>query len=90
MSSSDHDQTKQMDYVSYLLRLWRESGQKATWRASLEDPVTGERLGFASVDELFDFLQKCMEDGEEMTSKAGGAEEGCAPISETHRKEKWR
>jgi hypothetical protein len=53
MNSSDHDHSKQADYVSCLLRLWRESAQKAVWRASLEDPHTGERLGFASVDELF-------------------------------------
>ncbi len=53
------------DYLSYLLRLWRVSGdgespgmgRKAIWRASLESTRTGERRGFASLDELFDFLQ---------------------------------
>ncbi len=45
------------DYLSYLLRLWRESGQKAAWRASLEDPRTGERLGFASLVDLVAFLE---------------------------------
>jgi hypothetical protein len=56
---------KQPDYLSYLLRLWRVSGdeeslpplQKATWRVSLEDPHTRERQGFASLDELFEFLR---------------------------------
>ena len=47
------------DYESYLLRLWRASdGEDAVWRASLESPHTGEREGFASLDEMFDFLQQ--------------------------------
>jgi len=46
-------------YVSYLLRLWQtRSGGELIWRASLESPHTGERRGFASLDELFTFLQK--------------------------------
>ena len=46
-------------YISYLLRLWwvSEAGQ-STWRASLDDPRTGERLGFSSLPELFEFLEK--------------------------------
>jgi hypothetical protein len=55
----------QPDYLSYLLCLWRVSGdeetpsmsRKAIWRASLESTRTGERRGFASLDELFDFLR---------------------------------
>jgi hypothetical protein len=45
-------------YLSYLLRLW-QSGHKdrAVWHASLESPMTGERLGFASLKELFAFLE---------------------------------
>ena len=49
---------EQPDYLSYLLRLWRVSEEKAAWRASLESSHTGERQGFASLDDLFDFLQK--------------------------------
>ena len=45
------------DYLSYLLRLWRVSENKMAWRASLESSYTGERKGFANLDELFDFLQ---------------------------------
>ncbi|MBI4785494.1 MAG: hypothetical protein HY782_00385 [Chloroflexi bacterium] len=41
-------------YLSYLLRLW---GAGATCRASLESPMTGERRGFASIKDLFAFLQ---------------------------------
>jgi hypothetical protein len=45
------------DYVAYLLRLWREKGGESTrWRASLQDPRSGERVGFANPEELFEFL----------------------------------
>jgi hypothetical protein len=46
------------DYLSYLLRLWRESEEKTAWRASIESSRTGERKGFASLDDLFDFLRR--------------------------------
>jgi hypothetical protein len=45
-------------YLSYLLRLWWEGEEEAGWRASLHDPHSGERLGFASVEELFGFLRR--------------------------------
>ena len=49
---------KQQHYLSYLLRLWQTSDDgKLTWRASLESPGTGQRLGFADLDELFKFLE---------------------------------
>ena len=40
-------------YLSFLLRLWpvKEKGDKV-WRASLESSHTGERWGFATLDEL--------------------------------------
>lgn len=45
-------------YQSYLLRLWQtRDGEKQVWRASLESPGTGQRHGFASLEELFSFLQ---------------------------------
>jgi hypothetical protein len=46
------------NYLSYLLRLWRVSGERSVWRASLESPHTGERIGFASLDALFAFLRE--------------------------------
>jgi hypothetical protein len=50
---------QQPDYLSYLLRLWRVSGEeKAVWRASLESPHTGERRGFANSTDLFIFLER--------------------------------
>lgn len=48
---------KHGDYVSYLLRMWRESEKGAVWRASLQSPHTGDLVGFARLDELFDFLR---------------------------------
>ncbi|MGD8475494.1 MAG: hypothetical protein PVH59_15360 [Anaerolineae bacterium] len=46
-------------YLAYLLRLWREMGGETTrWRASLEDPHSGDKLGFAHLDELVAFLRE--------------------------------
>jgi hypothetical protein len=42
-------------YQAYLLRLWRES-EADPWRATLEDPHTGERLGFSGADLLMAYL----------------------------------
>jgi hypothetical protein len=51
------------DYVAYMLRMWRDRSdtratplKKAPWRASLQSPRSGETIGFASLDDLFDFL----------------------------------
>lgn len=43
-------------YLSYLLRLWRGGDDAATWRASLDDPTSGTRIGFGDLDRLFAFL----------------------------------
>lgn len=46
-------------YVAYMVRFWREqSGRQLVWRASLEDPHTGERKGFANVESLLAFLRE--------------------------------
>ncbi len=50
-----------MKYRSYLLRLWRVETPGLCWRASLEDPHTGERIGFASLEQLFAFLMEQVE-----------------------------
>jgi hypothetical protein len=50
---------KQQGYISYLLRLWQiRSAGELVWRASLESPHTGKRQGFASLADLFTFLEK--------------------------------
>jgi hypothetical protein len=47
------------DYLSYLLRLWREKdGASTRWRASLQDPLSGQRVGFAHLDELVVYLRE--------------------------------
>ena len=49
--------TEPLAYQSYLLRLWRAlGGAEQPWRASLENPLTGERQGFADLEALFAFL----------------------------------
>ena len=48
----------QPKYHSYLLRLW-ETPQG--WHASLDDPHTGKRLGFASPEQLFAHLMELTE-----------------------------
>lgn len=46
-------------YLSFLLRLWRvKQSDENGWRASLEDPRTGEIRGFASLELLWDFLHE--------------------------------
>ena len=48
-------------YLSYLLRLWQaSSGGELVWRASLEDPHTGARRGFACLAELVAYLEEEM------------------------------
>ncbi len=49
---------RQRPYLAFLLRIWEahQSGQ-LVWRASLENPHTGQRLGFAGLPELFAYLQ---------------------------------
>jgi hypothetical protein len=49
----------QRRYLSYLVRLWQVRADGAwIWRASLEDPRTGERHGFADLERLFAFLRQ--------------------------------
>jgi hypothetical protein len=48
-------------YRAFVLRTWHESSLEAAetgiWRYSLEDPHSGERYGFATIDALVAFLQ---------------------------------
>lgn len=45
-------------YQAYLVRLWPvRSGGQRVWRAALESPHTGERHAFATLEELFTFLE---------------------------------
>jgi hypothetical protein len=52
------DVGKYTDYLSYLLRLWRDSDDRAPWRASLQSAQTCERIHFASLESLLDYLRR--------------------------------
>ena len=63
---------KRQTYLSYLLRLWRADGEEgATWRASLENPQTGERRGFAGLDAMVAFLRQQID----LAPERGGEED---------------
>jgi hypothetical protein len=51
---------KRRRYLAYLLRLWQEGealGEPPLWRASLQRPQSEELRGFASLADLFSFLE---------------------------------
>lgn len=51
------------NYHSFLLRLWRvQVDGEPIWRASLENPFTGERKGFANLSELVVYLEAQVSD----------------------------
>jgi hypothetical protein len=43
-------------YHAYLLRIWREE-EGMPWRATLQNPHTGEQEGFATVEQLITFIR---------------------------------
>jgi hypothetical protein len=50
-------------YRSWLLRCWHERGAAGLaggWRFSLEEPGTGERRGFGSLEALLAFLERAL------------------------------
>jgi hypothetical protein len=50
------------EYRSYLLRLWVDDvNGKRAWRISLENPFSGERRGFANLQDLCVYLKKKMQ-----------------------------
>ena len=64
----------QQDYLAYLLRLWRAGpAEGGGWRASLQDPQTGQRIGFACLDDAVAYLKEKMgEGGAGVDEGAGG------------------
>ena len=51
--------SEQRSSLSYLMRLWKtDSEGEGVWRASLESPDTGQRKGFATLRDLFAFLEQ--------------------------------
>jgi hypothetical protein len=74
---------QQKRYLSYLLRLWQENGgdppggDQPQWRASLEWPRSDKRQGFASLEDLFAFLER--ETGSGSPRPERSDEGGCQP-----------
>jgi hypothetical protein len=61
MNNNTNNPTKDLkptERFSYLLHVWRTNGQ---WRASLEVPGTGKRIGFANLEQLFTYLMDLIE-----------------------------
>jgi hypothetical protein len=58
-------------YFSFVLRIWLAGdGDHPEWRASLEDITTGERQGFACLEDLFERLKEQIRQAlEEITRK---------------------
>ena len=61
---------EEIGYRSFLLRMWyaKHNGEH-TWRASLEDPRTGQKYFFSSSDALNEFLRQLMQDLESEMDK---------------------
>lgn len=45
------------DYVSYLLRFWKDEDQQAARCASLECTLDGKHMDFSSLERLITFLK---------------------------------
>jgi hypothetical protein len=50
-----------VNYYAFLLRLWRETN--TLWHASLENPHTGERRAFATLEQLSEYLTQALPSG---------------------------
>ena len=69
-------------YRTYMLTLWEERGRETSapvvWRFRLEDPRTGKRRGFATMEGLMAALEEEMREARG-GSAAGGQRPGPAP-----------
>jgi hypothetical protein len=45
-------------YFAWLLRIWESGEEGAPWQASLQDPHSGERIGFASPEGMWIYVKK--------------------------------
>jgi hypothetical protein len=58
MAPALHALDKPLDHMSFLLRLWRAGDEQTpVWRASLKRSHTGEWIGFAGIEDLYDYLR---------------------------------
>ena len=100
MGSKERRAEEQLDYQSYLLRLWRVNSEDDGWQASLESAHAGRRRGFADLEALFSFLRRqtsrrpnaCLEEGESgrnKEEKEGRWSSGSAYRRSAQRKHHW-
>jgi hypothetical protein len=69
-----------IEYASFLIRLWRESGGDAEappagWQSEIEHIQTGERWSFNSLEQLLDFLRRQARDPGREARPAGSQPE---------------
>ncbi len=57
-------------YYSYLLRIWQvPTSEEHTWRIQLENVQTGEKCGFASLEELLAYLRQVTTQKDDLTGE---------------------
>ena len=61
MSNPTTSEPREKKYRSYILHVWCEETCNPCWRASLENPHTGTRIGFAGLEQLFAYLMEQVE-----------------------------
>ena len=76
------------DYFSFVLRLWRAGNDKEpVWRASLNNALTQELVGFAGLEEMCAYLEAQIKEAN-LSSQEGC--DGLPPIPESPPEEKGR
>ncbi len=56
-TTHDTNNTEKPQHISFLLRMWcADEAGCSIWRASLEMPETGKRIGFPNLEQLFIYL----------------------------------
>ena len=65
-------------YLAYLLRFWEERSRlpdgPVVWRFSLDDPRTGTRRGFATLEALVAAVREELADGADEPSSRRGSD----------------
>jgi len=62
-------ENRNLDYRSFLLRIWIERTNSEKWRYSLEDTRTGKRKGFASIEKLITYLNELRSDAGKLSEQ---------------------
>ena len=66
---------KGTDYYSFLLRMWRvKENNQQVWRASLDNVESGDKRGFACLEELLAYLRQTAEQGDNPSGEGSQTE----------------